>query len=575
MPADDVAKQIAMYVHRGLRVVRLYSVAKAGTCSCWKGASCDSPGKHTTGAEWQMTTDEDQVFEWWGGAKTYNVGVVLGNANKGTGPAVIDIEADSDEADAEIRRLGLDRFETPTWRSSRGLHRLFLWNPSLPNIAVVKPNGVEVRIGGDRQAQSVMPPSRHHSGGQYRWEAGLGLEDVAIAPIPDNVMEAIAVAENKPRSAERKPVAALLVKPVNEGERNEALFRFACLLVRAIPPGDDASEQATLALLRSANATQMHPPLSEAEVVSIWRSAMKYRREQLATDCLFPGVEAVVDGTRTVYRPAGMELTIYRGDPTTFELRCDALKPYSTDGTVRVEADVWCDYRKMKTALVAAFPGVPFDRHPGDFKNIWDGLPPEVGNGKRRSNDAVIGLRLRLEQEANAAGRRVEVIDPTENRLRRWIGVFAERLAYLANSEEWRSLQRPGGDQYESEQDAIVSCLSTPGGLCTVASGIWLSWERVWQSLERQMLVKEADKTKVALGVPKLIGRQWETSRVQWKGRRVSAKFLSMHELLLLRDYGSGATPPCTTACPEISEVTKVREVVAAVARAENVVSPG
>ena len=190
--ADGIAKVIAGYVHRGLRVVRLHGLVRAGECTCWKGGDCGSPGKHPTGSAWETTTDEEQVFEWWGGPTRFNVGVVLGDASRGSGLAVIDIEADSDEAAAELRRLGLDRFETPTWTSNRGLHRLFLWSPELPAVQVLKPHGIEVRIGGGgKQTQSVMPPSMHHSGRAYQWQPGFGLDEVEIAAVPDNMMEAI------------------------------------------------------------------------------------------------------------------------------------------------------------------------------------------------------------------------------------------------------------------------------------------------------------------------------------------------------------------------------------------------
>jgi len=94
--ADGIAKVIAGYVHRGLRVVRLNGLVRAGECTCWRRGDCGTPGKHPVGKPWETTTDEDVVFEWWGGPTRYNVGVVLGDAGRGSGPAVIDIEADSD-----------------------------------------------------------------------------------------------------------------------------------------------------------------------------------------------------------------------------------------------------------------------------------------------------------------------------------------------------------------------------------------------------------------------------------------------------------------------------------------------
>jgi hypothetical protein len=83
--ADGVAKEIAGYVHRGLRVVRLHGLARPGECACWKRGDCASAGKHPTGTAWETTTVEDQVFDWWSGCTKFNVGVMLGDAGRGTG----------------------------------------------------------------------------------------------------------------------------------------------------------------------------------------------------------------------------------------------------------------------------------------------------------------------------------------------------------------------------------------------------------------------------------------------------------------------------------------------------------
>ena len=167
----------------------------------------------------------------------------------------------------------------------------------------------------------------------------------------------------------------------------------------------------------------------------IYQRALKYRREDTAAEALFPGVEAIVEGSRTRYRPAGLELTFHQGDPTMFELRCDALRPFNPSGAVRVPADVWGDSRRMKTALIAAFPGAPYDRHPGDFARIWDGTAPQAATRNHPAREAVTGLRVLLEQEATAAGRRVEVTDPAENDTRRLVGLFVSRLDHLGASE--------------------------------------------------------------------------------------------------------------------------------------------
>jgi hypothetical protein len=540
--ADGIAKVIAGYVHRGLRVVRLHGLAKAGECTCWKRGDCGNPGKHPTGTAWETTTDEDEVFELWRGPTQYNVGVVLGDAGRGTGQAVIDIEADSDEAAAELRRLGLDRFETPTWSSGRGLHRLFLWSPELPAVQVVKPLGIEVRIGGGgRQTQSVMPPSMHHSGRAYQWQPGFGLDEVEIAAVPDNIMELIqefvrrgaaGIAGNLTTG---RRSTAILRGPVGEGERNDAVFRAACLLSRSIHPGDDEMEQALLDVLRAVNTTRCRPPLSDDEVKGVFRNALKYRREDTAAEALFPGVEAIVEGSRTVHRPAGLELTILQGDPTMFELRCDELRPFNPSGFVRVPADVWGDARKMKTALIAAFPGVPFDRHPGDFARIWDGTAPQAATKNHPAREAVTGLRVLLEQDAIAAGRRVEVTDPAENATRRLVGMMVEKLDRLGTgcTPCQAKKENPSDDEILAE---LVSLHH--GGW--VDGKLWFLWDRLWQNIASLYGIDRDGPSKVARAIPEIIGRKLEPQRFQRKGTRATLRSLTPRELELLRTFAAG-----------------------------------
>lgn len=538
--ADGIAKVIAGYVHRGLRVVRLNGLARPGECTCWKRGDCGSPGKHPTGPAWETTTDEEQVFEWWGGRTRFNVGVVLGDACRGSGPAVIDIEADSDEAAAELRRLGLDRFETPTWSSGRGLHRLFRWSPELPAVQVLKPHGIEVRIGGGgKQTQSVMPPSMHHSGRAYQWQPGFGLDEVEIAAVPDNMMEAIVEAarrgsaENAGNLAPGRRSTAILRGPVSEGGRNDAVFHAACLLSRSIHPGDDELEQALLDVLRAVNTTRCRPPLADDEVKGVFRSALKYRREDTAAEALFPGVEAIVEGSRTVYRPAGLELTIHQGDPTMFELRCDELRAFNPSGTVRVPADVWSDARKMKTALIAAFPGVPFDRHPGDFARIWDGTAPQAVTKNHPAREAVTGLRVLLEQDAIAAGRRVEVTDPAENATRRLVGYLVEKLDQWAQFEGNRC-----EDEDASEHKRIlIQCGSTGGW---VDGRFYFVLNTAWQQVASKYGIERGAQEKVSLAMPEIIGQKLGRKRVRWKNSGHVYRILSERELEMLRAYAAG-----------------------------------
>lgn len=119
--------------------------------------------KRPVGAGWQHsgTSDIEAVAAWL--AARSNVGILLGPLS-----GVVDVEYDEPAGREQLGALGILDAVTPTWRSSRGEHRLFRWEPWLPCTAAVKVDAVEVRIGS-RAAQSVVPPSRHPTGIGYEW----------------------------------------------------------------------------------------------------------------------------------------------------------------------------------------------------------------------------------------------------------------------------------------------------------------------------------------------------------------------------------------------------------------------
>lgn len=119
--------------------------------------------KRPLGAGWQMkaTGDLEAVDAWL--ASGHNVGLLLGPAS-----GVVDVEYDAPAGREQLAAFGILDIQTPTWRSARGEHRLFRWEPWMPAAAVVHAEDLEIRIGG-RAAQSVLPPSRHQDGSQYQW----------------------------------------------------------------------------------------------------------------------------------------------------------------------------------------------------------------------------------------------------------------------------------------------------------------------------------------------------------------------------------------------------------------------
>lgn len=119
--------------------------------------------KRPLGAAWQNRSTDDLTYvkEWL--AARSNVGILLGPAS-----GVVDVEYDEPEGRDQLAAFGVLDIPTPTWRSARGEHRLFRWEPWMPAVAAIKAEAIEIRIGG-RAAQSVLPPSRHPTGAAYAW----------------------------------------------------------------------------------------------------------------------------------------------------------------------------------------------------------------------------------------------------------------------------------------------------------------------------------------------------------------------------------------------------------------------
>lgn len=141
--------------------------------------------KRPLGTAWQhrATTNPADVARWL--AAGDNVGLLLGPES-----GVVDVEYDDEAGRDQLSDFGVLDLPTPTWQSARGEHRLFLWEPWMPQSAVVKTGWLELRIGG-RAAQSVLPPSRHPDGVAYEWITSPA--DVAIAGFPAQLLAGVYV----------------------------------------------------------------------------------------------------------------------------------------------------------------------------------------------------------------------------------------------------------------------------------------------------------------------------------------------------------------------------------------------
>jgi hypothetical protein len=142
--------------------------------------------KRPVGAAWQTrsTGSPEDVAAWLRAGA--NVGLLLGPAS-----GVVDVEFDDPAGLEQLAAFGILDLRTPAWRSARGEHRLFRWEPWMPASAVVHFDDLEIRLGG-RAAQSVLPPSRHPDGTVYEWI--VSPQEVAVAAFPAQLLAKEAVA---------------------------------------------------------------------------------------------------------------------------------------------------------------------------------------------------------------------------------------------------------------------------------------------------------------------------------------------------------------------------------------------
>ncbi len=151
------------------------------------------------GPAWQQaaTRDPGEAAILFDESSGDGVGVLLG-----PGSGIIDLECDSEQAETELGQLfGGQIPATPTFQSSRGLHRLFRWTDALPaserSKAKFNFGAIEFRIGGgDRAAQTVFPPSPGR-----RWV--IDPADCQVAELPAAVLVEIATRITEARAARR------------------------------------------------------------------------------------------------------------------------------------------------------------------------------------------------------------------------------------------------------------------------------------------------------------------------------------------------------------------------------------
>ena len=412
--ADQVFQQAAAAAKLGWKIVKLWGVRDNCTCTCQRGSECSTPGKHPAGGnDWPVraTDDESAISEWFDyddhdDSSRVNIGLLLGKVS-----GVIDVEVDTPEAEETLRRYGLDKIQTPTYKASRGCHRLFAFCEQLPDVAVVKVDHLEVRIGGGgKAAQSVMPCSWHRTGIQYQWLPGLSPEEVDPVPLPAEFIAAVRGNSKVSGSGTIAQAMAIVASggQVSAGERHGSLLGHVSGAVKFWPAAEFTEERRMwlVGFARDFNAVHCVPKKDDYEVNRIANDQFAYyRRLRSTSDTDFDAEEVVRrpyevcglawDEDSRVWGPGGWRLTVVHSHPIEYRLTL----PF--DGrtvSVSIPAEDWQRSHRVSALILAASARVDMDNpNAKKWNEVWCGYRIRTGDGGFRD---VAGLKTKLLDEA-------------------------------------------------------------------------------------------------------------------------------------------------------------------------------
>lgn len=463
---QEAFRQVAILAAKGWKICRLWGVRDDLTCTCGK-PGCQNAGKHPHGGPgWQhrVTSDEGEIWSWLEDVKEHtrcNFGVRLGPTS-----GIIDVEFDSPEAAEVVRKYGLDLIDTPQYSSGRGVHRIFVHEDWMPDSAVVKVEGLEVRLGGGETAgQSVIPPSWHKTGKQYHWLPGKSPEDVNPARLPDSFREAVMASSRRQGSGliAQSREALRGGNKIGEGGRHPFLVGRASLMASRIPEFTDSEREELVQYLLDVNSCRCTPPKSHDEVVKIAHDQFAYYRDrkiERLSKRPYERFGLVWNQEDHCWEPGQWRLTIVRSDPAEFKVRI----PDPTDQTralvVRVDSETITSARNFAVAVLEASKSIDLqDPNAQRWASLWNGENIRNADGGWTH---IRGLRCKLFDDADYE------VPPAESNVSSInAGILLEYLESFQKTEN--------GD----ESDRVPNSSGLPKWIKDIRTGewgLWLKW---------------------------------------------------------------------------------------------------
>jgi hypothetical protein len=393
---------------------------------------------------------------------------------------LVGVDIDGDDGERALRDMaGGELAATLEFRSGGGGRRLLYAIPA----------GVQLRpthqAGGERHSgysllgygsQTVMPPSRHASGGRYAWVRGRGPEDIDPAPAPAWLLALMApTANGRPSKATAKILAE--GEPIREGGRNTTLTSLAGSMRRR-----GMSHAAILAALLAENEARCDPPLDDAEVEAIAGSVARYPpaaptpsangqghvgcgASPAAVTQRRPAAAIILEHLRAVYQPAfrradrvwsaAMHAEVRRGEAMARASDTCLMDALAAEAREVPRDD---DGQAKRTQL----PRVYRDWFPVAWADLLAGLPDEPEaeeveasaeeDFRRRLAGALTGI-VTLGFKHDGASEP----DREARSILHWCLLFARpgRWAQVRSYFVWCRLEGDGSDRHESMRVAI------------------------------------------------------------------------------------------------------------------------
>ena len=231
------------------------------------------------------TTDQAEIRQWWAPWPCANVAIRTGSES---GVFVVDIDTKNDGRQTLLQLID----EHGEWPATveeviggGGAH-IFFRHPGhkITSRDNVRP-GLDVKGDG---GYVVCAPSRHISGGTYRWDECRGPDEIELADAPQWLLELVSQPTNNMNGDHRAPpqddisllvsrasAYALNSSPASYGQRNRSAFSLAGHLAsfEVEGAGTKLDESHILNLMRPWN-DRCDPPLPDTELQRAVQSAM-------------------------------------------------------------------------------------------------------------------------------------------------------------------------------------------------------------------------------------------------------------------------------------------------------------